>query len=220
LTETIIDKTLFLQQRKPTKDMVKEFWDQRYSSEEYAYGTAPNLFFKSFIDTHLPGKILLPGEGEGRNAVYAAMKGWEVFAIDQSKEGMWKAKRLADQNNVTINYMVQNLTDIHNKEDKFDAIALIFVHFPSEIRGIIHHNMTSLLNPGGWIIMESFSKKQLGRNSGGPPDIDMLYDKQDLRKDFESLEISDLYEKLENFNEGPYHKGVGAVVRMMARKST
>ncbi len=59
--------------------MGTEFWDIRYSDSEYAYGTEPNVYFKSFIDTHSSGKILLPGEGEGRNAVYAAVKGWEVF---------------------------------------------------------------------------------------------------------------------------------------------
>jgi len=77
--------------------MAKEFWDHRYSENEYAYGTEPNSYFKAFIDTHLPGKVLLPGEGEGRNAVYAALKGWEVTAIDQSIEGLKKATALAEK---------------------------------------------------------------------------------------------------------------------------
>ena len=61
---------------------MKEFWNERYSQEAYAYGTEPNAFFKSRIDQLSPGKLLLPAEGEGRNAVYAATKGFEVSAYD------------------------------------------------------------------------------------------------------------------------------------------
>lgn len=46
-----------------------------------AYGTEPNAFFKAQLDQLTPGRLLLPAEGEGRNAVYAAKKGWEVAAF-------------------------------------------------------------------------------------------------------------------------------------------
>jgi 2-polyprenyl-3-methyl-5-hydroxy-6-metoxy-1,4-benzoquinol methylase len=199
--------------------MVKEFWDQRYSGEEYAYGTKPNLFFKTFIDSYPPGKILLPGEGEGRNAVYAALKGWEATAIDHSEEGMIKAKKLASLNQVSIAYLVQDLTTINKNPEKYDAIALVFVHLPPDTRTTIHQKLISMLKPGGWLLMEAFNKKQLGRNTGGPPDADMLYDEQVLQRDFKSLEILELYEKLESFDEGPYHQGIGSIIRMIAKKT-
>ena len=72
---------------------MKDFWNQRYAADEYAYGTAPNAFFKAVLDPLPPGRILLPAEGEGRNAVYAAKLGWEVVAFDQSEGGQKKAMK-------------------------------------------------------------------------------------------------------------------------------
>jgi hypothetical protein len=59
-------------------------WDERYNLPEYIYGTEPNQFLKNFIQKNKPGKILLPGDGEGRNSVYAAQSGWKVYAFDSS----------------------------------------------------------------------------------------------------------------------------------------
>ncbi len=91
---------------------MKEFWNDRYSSEEFIYGKEPNKFFKSEIDKLLPGKLLLPCEGEGRNAVYAAKLNWTVDAFDQSEKGKEKCEALADENNVSINYTVADAIEI------------------------------------------------------------------------------------------------------------
>ncbi len=198
--------------------MSTEFWDIRYGNPEYAYGTEPNEYFKSFIDSNPPGKILLPGEGEGRNAVYAALKGWEVYALDQSKAGMDKAKKLAEINKVKIDYQVEDLSSFEPDMVAYDAIALVFLHLPPQIREHIHQKLSGLLKPEGLLLMEAFSKAQLGRNTGGPPVLDMLYDEDILRKDFGDLNILELYELIEVYNEGPYHQGEAAVIRMIARK--
>jgi len=200
--------------------MAKEFWDQRYNGIEYAYGTEPNSYFKAFIDTHSAGKILLPGEGEGRNAVYAALKGWEVTAIDQSAEGQKKARLLADQNNVTIEYKIQNLVDIGSENGIYDAVAMVFLHLPPEIRKTIHHNLIKQLKPGGFLLVEAFSKKQYGRHTGGPPVLEMLYDEQILRSDFVEMDIIELLSLTEICDEGLYHQGESALIRMMAQKGS
>ncbi len=83
---------------------MKDFWNERYAAREYVYGKKPNQYFKKNIDGLTPVKILLPCKGEGRNAVYAAQKGWDVEAIDFSVEGKKKALSLALKNNVSINY--------------------------------------------------------------------------------------------------------------------
>lgn len=70
---------------------MKKLWDSRYSNLNYAYGIEPNKFFKEVLDkNNFTGKILLPAEGEGRNAVYAAKKGLDVTAFDISIEGKKK----------------------------------------------------------------------------------------------------------------------------------
>ncbi len=116
---------------------MQEFWNQRYSLYDYGYGIKPNKFFKKQIDRLNPGKLLLPGEGEGRNAVYAAKRGWEVTAVDFSVKAQIKANRLAADHNVEINYIVDNLENSVIPEDTFNAAALIYVQLDGRLLEIV-----------------------------------------------------------------------------------
>ena len=119
------------------KANMKNFWDSRYANPDYAYGIEPNQFFKEILDKNsFEGKILLPAEGEGRNAIYAAKKKLEVFAFDISIEGKKKALELAKNESVKINYEVGNFFDLQLIKEKFDVAALIFAHFPPNISTI------------------------------------------------------------------------------------
>jgi SAM-dependent methyltransferase len=159
---------------------LKEFWDDRYAEEGYAYGEEPNVFFKQEIDKLPIGKLLMPAEGEGRNAVYAATLGWDVYAFDISEEGKKKADELAQKNGVTINYIVSDFDAIPYENESFDAVGLIYVHFTPDLRNDYHQKLISLLKHGGSLILEGFSKEHLHYNQknpkvGGPRDITMHY---------------------------------------------
>jgi len=194
------------------------FWNKRYAEPEYAYGKEPNEHFKHVIDGLKPGKILLPGEGEGRNAVYAAIKGWKVTAIDLSNEGRNKALKLAAENNVDIEYTVSTFDEYNFTENEYDAIALIFVHFKQENRERIHRTITRALKNGGVLLIEAFSKSQINNNSGGPKDILSLYSIEDLRQDFQNFAIESLTENQIQLSEGIHHKGTADVIRLKAIK--
>lgn len=198
---------------------MKEFWETTYSQNEYVYGKDPNLFFKEYLNGIKPGKLFLPGDGEGRNTVYAAQKGWDVEAMDLTDSGRIKAEKLAAENGVTINFNTGNLIDYTLVPDSYDLIALIFVHFPHELRSEIHTKLTSSLKKGGHLIVEAFSKKQFGQITGGPRNYDLLYDREILMRDFHSLEINDIYETEQFLKEGNYHNGKSCQIRMIARKS-
>ena len=138
---------------------MKELWDSRYSKDNYAYGTEPNEFFKNIIDKYnLNGKILLPAEGEGRNAIYAAKKGLEVFAFDISSEGKNKALKLANKEDVKITYEVGAFYDLQLLNEQFDIAALIFAHFPPNILSKYHGKIASLIKPNGMVILEGLVK--------------------------------------------------------------
>jgi cyclopropane fatty-acyl-phospholipid synthase-like methyltransferase len=195
--------------------MKVDFWDKRYGEEEYAYGTMPNAFFKAYLDGLTPGKLLLPAEGEGRNAVYAAKHGWDVYAFDQSSEAKAKALKLADSNQVSIQYEVRDIEIDTLEYANFDLIALIYVHIPPNIRTDFHKRLVTMVKPGGSIILEAFNKKQVENKSGGPKIDSMLYDEAMLSDDFQGLsEISFRNEKV-SLDEGPFHKGVADVIRML-----
>ncbi len=202
---------------------MKEFWNERYSAPEYAYGIAPNEFFARELASLKPGKILFPGEGEGRNAVYAAESGWEVSAFDLSESGKKKADQLAASKGVNLEYRVGNLTEISYPTESFDALVLIFAHFPASLREGFHRKLYSFLKPGGILILEGFSKDHLKFSSvnplaGGPKDPSMLFSEEELRSDFKEMEILSLEEKEVELKEGLYHSGKSAVIRLVARK--
>jgi SAM-dependent methyltransferase len=198
--------------------MSKEMWDQRYAESEYVYGTNPNKFFKQELDKLLPGKILLPAEGEGRNAVYAAENGWDVRAFDQSDEGRKKALRLAADRDVAIEYHLLDLENIDYPSDYFDVIALVFVHTSEVKRQQIHRNLIRFLRPGGTLILVGYSKEQLQFDSGGPREVSLLFSPEELKEDFSGLHLKSI-EKLETeVNEGGFHKGKASVVVLVADK--
>ncbi len=198
-------------------------WDDRYSKEEFAYGEAPNNYLKAQL-TKLPlGKILFPAEGEGRNAVFAAKLGWSVSAFDISNEGKNKAIKLAEKNNVTIDYQVGALEILDFKSEQFDAIALIYAHFPGNIKSLYHKIFDQFLKKNGIIIFEAFSKKHLdyviaNEKVGGPKDIESLFSIAEIKSDFPNYEIIELVEQDIELNEGIYHNGTGSVIRFVGRK--
>lgn len=202
---------------------MEEFWNERYAEDSFAYGELPNEFFKTQLDKLKPGKILLPAEGEGRNAVYAARKGWSVRAFDISKFGKQKAERLASSHNVTIEYNVGPLAAQSCQPSSFDVIALIFAHFPPHLKREYHLEFVNLLKPGGVMIFEAFSKDHLRyseRNPsvGGPKNIDILYDRYELKEYFKALDEQLLLQTEVDLSEGKYHQGIGSVVRFVGTK--
>jgi 2-polyprenyl-3-methyl-5-hydroxy-6-metoxy-1,4-benzoquinol methylase len=197
---------------------LKDFWNARYKEETYAYGIKPNAFFKKQLDKLSVGKILLPAEGEGRNAVYAAQKGCDVTAFDYSEEARNKTMKLAQKYGVSIKYEVLNVAEFSAENCQFDIIGLFFAHFPKSLRIPFHQKIIQSLKPSGLIIFEAFHKNQLNYSSGGPKDLDMLFSAEELEKEFEGLKIQKLEDKIIELNEGLYHQGKGHVVRMIATK--
>ncbi|WP_418637512.1 class I SAM-dependent methyltransferase [Winogradskyella sp.] len=199
------------------KNNTADFWNERYANEEFVYGTKPNEFFKQQLDELKPRKILLPAEGEGRNAVYAATQGWEVTAFDMSIKGKEKALRLAKLKDVNITYEVIGVQEFKTDE-KFDVIGLSFVHFPIEIRNKAHQHLLQFLKKGGIIVFEAFAKAQLNYSSGGPKNEEMLFSTDDVKQEFTGLEFKILEEKTIELSEGNYHKGKAEVIRFIGVK--
>jgi SAM-dependent methyltransferase len=196
---------------------MKDFWNQRYAENASVYGRQPNEFFKQFIDQHTPGSILLPAEGEGRNAVYAATKGWEVDAFDFSEEARKKALDYASEKKTRINYELKSIEDFI-AEKKYDAVALIYVHLPNDLRVRFHAEAYNSIKTGGFLVLEAFAKEQLEYNSGGPKDPALLYDAPAICKDFPWLHILKCEQKTYILNEGEFHQGEAAVLRLIGQR--
>ena len=196
---------------------MQDFWNQRYATHDTVYGKAPNQYFKSIMDSLTTGSLLLPAEGEGRNAVYAASLGWKVEAFDYSSVAQEKALQFAHTIGVTIKYDVLEL-DEFKATKQYDAIGLIYVHLPESERIALHQKMIDALLPGGVLILEAFCKAQIKNASGGPKDIEQLYSLDQLKKDFASLNCIQAVDIEVDLEEGPFHKGKANLVRYCAKK--
>ena len=198
-------------------------WNDRYREEAFAYGTEPNAYLKEKLEPLEAGNILFPAEGEGRNAAFAAGLGWTVSAFDISEEGRKKALRLADDRGVKIDYRVGKLEELDYTPGQFDALALIYAHFPPTIKSTYHRLLNTYLRKGGLVIFEAFGKRHLGYNSknpavGGPKAPDVLFSTEELEGDFAGFDFLELGEHEVELNEGLFHNGTGSVIRFVGRK--
>lgn len=202
---------------------MKAFWDERYGHAYYAYGETPNEYFKHQLTGLTPGKILMPAEGEGRNAVYAATLGWDVDAFDLSIEGKRKAEALAGKQNVKIKYLVGECAAMSFPKDTFDAIGLIYAHFPAAVKSACHRQLMGYLKPGGIVIFEGFSKKHIANQqtnpkAGGPKDVAMLFDIPEMQQEFPEIEFTSILEEEIDLHEGEFHSGKAMVIRFTGKK--
>jgi SAM-dependent methyltransferase len=197
---------------------MKAMWNERYQADEYQYGIHPNDFIKEQISALPAGRILFPGAGEGRDAVYAAKKGWEVYAFDLSEEGKTKAEKLASSEKTRIHFKVADATNVKFPLDSFDVIALTYFHLPLVTRLNFYKQCISWLKPGGLLILEGFNQRQLGLNSGGPKNAEWLFSSATISEEFSGLKIILNEEKQRTLNEGPLHQGLAAVIQFVGQK--
>lgn len=196
----------------------RSMWDERYAQKEYVYGTGANVFFTSVLDQLEPGLLLLPGEGEGRNAAYALNRGWKVRAFDMSGRARDKAFKLAGSGGLHLEYSVCDLEAFDYKEAFHDAAALVFLHASPVQRQYLHSRVMESLKPGGRLILQSFSKAQLGRKSGGPKQESLLMDIHSLQEDFSSLDTLLMEERIVELDEGPLHQGEACIINYVGIK--
>lgn len=197
-------------------------WDRRYSEAEFAFGTEPNAFLAAQLSRLTPGqRAFVPGDGEGRNGVWLAGMGLDVVTVDASPVGVEKAKAMAAARGVRIDAQTADLGAWAWPEARFDVVAAIYLHFPPGERPAMHRRMLAALKPGGLLILECYSPRQLERrqagSTGGPPP-EMLVQPSDLASDFAGADIELLEEVETVLAEGVRHVGPSTVVRAIVRR--
>lgn len=195
-------------------------WDSRFSAEDYVYGTRPNDFLVEVTPQlpPAPARILSLGEGEGRNGVYLASRGYQVTGVDASAVGLLKAERLAAERGVSLTTVVTDLADFTVTPGAWDGVVAIFCHLPMPLRRAVHRAVVEGLRPGGVFVLEAYTPAQLALKTGGPPMRELLYTAEELREDLSGLELPILRECERDVVEGRLHKGRAAVVQVLGRK--
>lgn len=201
----------------------RSFWDERYRGEGMAFGSKANAFLTSEVHRFAPGgHVLVPGDGQGRNGVWLAERGFKVDSIDISPIAVESAQKLAQSRGVSVNAQVGDLLAWHWPRDVYDAVAVLYVHFFDQDRTRLHQAMLAALKPGGVFLLEAFAIGQIEMqrrgSSGGPKTTDMLYSKSKLEQDFEGCEVFLLEEAEITLDEGHRHKGPAAILRALVQR--
>ncbi len=194
-------------------------WDARYAGDAFMYGTAPNDFLREQVGA-LPagGRVLCLAEGEGRNAVFLAERGFVVTGVDASKVGLEKAQRLAQQRGVKLETIVADLREFDLGTAQWDAIISIWCHVPPDLRAGLHPKIVAGLKPGGVLLLEHYHPRQLSYGTGGPPDAKLLVTRSDLERDFAALTVVHAFEGERDIHEGSGHAGKSFVTQFLARR--
>lgn len=196
------------------------FWNERFAQKDYYYGKRPNDFLRQQIGSFAPAsKILSLGEGEGRNAVFLAQHGHQVTALDAAQAGLEKAKQLAAEHHVAINTIQTQLQNYRLEPNQWDGIIAIFCHLPAPLRQQVHEQIKHSLTPGGIFLLEAYTPKQLEYGTGGPKNIDLLYDPEVIKKELSGLEMLHFEEVERDIHEGLGHRGLSSVLQIVARKT-
>jgi SAM-dependent methyltransferase len=195
-------------------------WNARFSAPGYRFGTAPNVFLTTQAHRLEPGqRALAVADGEGRNGVWLARQGLAVTSVDFSPVALAKARRLADEAGVTLDFIEADLAAWDWPKAAFDVVAGIFFQFAGpDARATSFRNMKAALKPGGLLLIEGYGPKQLEYKTGGPGVLENLYTEDLLRDAFGDFEILDLRAYDTEVDEGEGHKGMSALIDLVARK--
>ncbi len=197
----------------------KDYWDKLYTSDQYAYGTEPNVYLQEQAFRLRSGmKALALADGEGRNGVWLAEQGLTVLSVDYSPAGIEKARLLAAQRKVSLTCQCRDIVQWDWPEQRFDVVAAMYLHLAAPERKLVHGNIIRALKPGGLLILEAFHRRQLGRFASNQEAADIFYTTSMLNEDFRRCCILELLEGDVLLEEGYMHQGQAAVVRLLARK--
>lgn len=199
-----------------------EMWDQRFSSEEYAYGKEANVWLSERVSQINPppnNRALFPADGEGRNAVWAARIGWNSEVFDLSIVGKQKCHLLAQEHAVSVDYDVDDLALREFSQQSYDLIACSWFHTPSEIRKVHMPRMLHSLKSGGHFVMEGYHTSQMPLQSGGPKSLDLLFDLDEVLGELTGekapqMHIIHIAVTSTVLDESELHKGQARVVRI------
>ncbi|MGH7005022.1 MAG: SAM-dependent methyltransferase [Alphaproteobacteria bacterium] len=195
-------------------------WNERFAAPGYLFGTAPNRFLESQRALLKPGgRALAVADGEGRNGVWLARQDLAVTAVDFSPVALAKARALAKRSGVALETIEADLAGWQWPPAAYDVVAAIFIQFaPPPLRAKLFAAMQAALEPGGLLLLEGYRPEQIAYGTGGPPNAENMYTRGMLEAEFATMEILHLAEYDAAIEEGAGHKGMSALIDLVARK--
>jgi 2-polyprenyl-3-methyl-5-hydroxy-6-metoxy-1,4-benzoquinol methylase len=164
----------------------RQGWDERYRATELVWGAGPNRFLVDEATGLKPGTALDVACGEGRNAIWLAQNGWQVVGVDFSAVGLEKARRLAAESGVTVEWAQGDLTT-WEAPNTYDLVIVMYLHLPGDIRHSVFARTAKSVAPGGTMLVVGHDTLNLSKGTGGPQDPAVLYGPEDVVGDIGSV---------------------------------
>jgi len=200
--------------------MSGNFWDEVYAEPHYVFGTEPNKFLAEQRHRLKPGQCALAvADGEGRNGVWLAEQGLDVLSLEYSAPAIAKARELAQRRDVSLQIEQADVLSWNWPVATYDVVAAIFIQFAAPAqRAQLFEHIKAALKPGGLLILQGYTPKQLEYKTGGPSAEENLYTSELLRAAFADMQILHLAEHEEFIAEGTKHYGMSALIDLLAVK--
>lgn len=131
-------------------------FDRLYTTPGATFRTEPTALVVSTIEGRQPGRALDVGMGQGRNAVFLALKGWDVTGIDLSEEGLAAARAQATRGGVALHALRADASTFDYGDAQWDLIVITYgpafvgdAPFATRVK--------KALKPGGLLLIETFA---------------------------------------------------------------
>jgi SAM-dependent methyltransferase len=167
-------------------------WDERYSGTEFEWTTRPNQFVAAELADLPPGRALDLAAGEGRNTVWLAGRGWRVTAVDFSRVGLDKGRKLSAVRGVDeaqVDWIVADLRDYEPERDAYDLALIAYLQVSPALRATVLARAAAALAPGGTAFVVGHDLANLTEGVGGPQDPDVLYTPEAVRAELPGLRV-------------------------------
>jgi SAM-dependent methyltransferase len=159
-------------------------WDERYRLAERLWSVEPNQFVADRLAGVAPGLGVDLAAGEGRNAIWLAMQGWEMTAVDFSAVAIERGRAHAPQ----VEWVVADILE-WEPGGKLDLVLIAYLQLiPSDFEPLIRRAVTWLA-PGGELFMIGHDRDNIEHGYGGPQYPEILWDVDEIVSWLDGLEI-------------------------------
>ena len=167
-------------------------WDERYSGTDFVPNTRPNQFVAAELAGLAPGRALDLAAGAGRNTVWLAERGWRVTAVDFSRVGLDRGRKLGAARGLDearVDWVVADLRDYEPEPGAYDLALVSYLQVGPQLRATVLARAAAALVPGGTAFVVGHDLTNLTEGVGGPQDPEVLYTPEAVAAELPGLRI-------------------------------
>jgi 2-polyprenyl-3-methyl-5-hydroxy-6-metoxy-1,4-benzoquinol methylase len=167
----------------------RALWDERHAARQPIESFEPDPTLVDEIGSLRPGRALDLGAGDGRNAIWLAIQGWQVTAVDFSQVALDRGRALATASGVRVEWQLADLLEWSPGAGRFDLVTLFFIHLPPDERRDVYARAAAAVAPGGTLLIVGHDRTNLVDGVGGPQDPTVLFTPGEIAADLAGFRV-------------------------------